>query len=80
MGKSDKKRLKMVIYMPHSVKKKSLKVEKSFTDRSAWSKNFSRSEKINSHGNFTLSLLGQSVVWTTPVKKSLRKPMLFFES
>ena len=29
------------------------KVKKSFTKRSAGSKNFSRSEKISSHGNFT---------------------------
>ena len=42
--------------------KNTFKVEKSFTDRSAWSENFPRSEKNRSHGNF--SLLGQKAVWT----------------
>ena len=40
------------LYVPFS-QKLLFKVKKSFTKRSAWSKNFSRSEKISSHCNFT---------------------------
>ena len=52
------------------------KVKKSFTKRSAWSKNFSRLAKICSPRQlFSLSLLGQNAAWTNllPVKKKNRE-------
>ena len=52
------------------------KVKKSFTKRSAWSKNFSRLAKICSPRHlFSLSLLGQSAAWTNllPVKNIARR-------
>ena len=54
--------------------------EKSFNNRSSWSKKFSRSEKISSHGNFTLSPFQAkppSERIKPPVKK---KPIFPFES
>ena len=53
MGHLDEKTAKNgYLYVPFS-QKLLFKVKKSFTKRSAWSKNFSRSEKISSHGNFS---------------------------
>ena len=51
-------------------------VKKSFTKRSAWSKNFSRLAKICSPRQlFSLLLLGQNAAWTNllPVKKNREK-------
>ena len=53
MGHLDEKTAKNgYLYVSFS-QKLLFKVKKSFTKRRAWSKNFSRSEKISSHGNFS---------------------------
>ena len=51
-GSLRQKTAKTVVEVPFS-QKLLFKVEKPFTKRSEWSKNFSRSETISSHGNFT---------------------------
>ena len=57
------KRLETVFYMRDSLKTL-FKVEESFTERIARSKNFSRLEKLSSHGQFySLSLSGHNTVW-----------------
>ena len=53
MGQLDEKTAENgYLYVPFS-QKVFLKVEKSLTKRSAWSKNFSHSEQNRSHVNFT---------------------------
>ena len=53
MGHLDEKTAKNgYLYVPFS-QKLLFKVKKSFTKRSALSKNFFRSEKNSSHGNFS---------------------------
>ena len=53
LGHLDEKTVKNgYLYVPFS-QKLLFNVKKSFTKLSAWSKNFSRSEKISSHCNFT---------------------------
>ena len=67
----------MVIYMRDSDKKTFFKVEKSLTDRSEGSKNFSRSQKVSLilQKFYNLSPLCQNAVWTnsTSGKKNLNK-------
>ena len=64
MSQLERKRPKMVIYMLHSVKKKISNSKSQSLIEAHDQKNFSRSEKISSYGNFNLSRLGQNVVWT----------------
>ena len=63
MCKLDKKRLKIVIYILHSVKKNTFQSRKVIYWSKRMIRNFYCSEKFSSHGYFTLSLLGQNV-WT----------------
>ena len=61
-----KKRLKMVIYKRQPVKRH-LSKSKSHSLMEAHDQNTSRSEKISSQGNITLSLLGQNAVRTNSI-------------
>ena len=51
-GQLDEKTAKNIYLYAVFCPKTPFKVEKSFIDRSAWSKHFLRSEKISSHCNF----------------------------
>ena len=82
MGHLDEKMAKNDYLYVQFSQKLLFKVKKSFTERSAWSKNFSPLAKICSPRQLSLLLLGQNAAWTNlfPVKKTERKPILLFES